>query len=417
LEVAEVIAGERVVTLQYADNQEDRRVRVYPDTLNAIAFTYRMESFATVLFEGFPDGAVIFSSGREMGTIAAGRYTARNLLPGPRSFSVYLDSWKEPYTIDVELSARKPNDPITFQGGRILALSVPRGVRIAVDGRQVAVGTGGREPCDLGVFYAGSHTVEFSGDTWITQSMPALVRPGTDTRISAALVTKPAPTSVEAGAATPGAHDGPGILRATDNSGLAENLEARLRRDGEDTPLLFGWDQALSLPAGRYVMEARRKGDPDWAFSSPFDIVSGGELTFSVPPVGYSAAWKIADLELKRQAAVLALDRAVRAKRARTITSNISLWTGLASLVPVVYGMVDGFIVYPTYQAETDFDVAAALHDRLMLDQNLWFFGSIAAGASAVSWSVRFFWNKSLPRALEALDAIDEELDYLRSPQ
>ncbi|MBN2874928.1 MAG: caspase family protein, partial [Spirochaetales bacterium] len=29
LEVAEVIAGERVVTLQYADNQEDRRVRVY----------------------------------------------------------------------------------------------------------------------------------------------------------------------------------------------------------------------------------------------------------------------------------------------------------------------------------------------------------------------------------------------------
>jgi len=76
-----VAEGERVVTLQYSDNQETRKLVVYPDVPNAVSFAYRQESFATVAFEGFPDGAVIYSAGRELGTIAAGRFTAGGLAP------------------------------------------------------------------------------------------------------------------------------------------------------------------------------------------------------------------------------------------------------------------------------------------------------------------------------------------------
>lgn len=424
LELDDITEGERIVTLQYADNQEDRRVLVYPDSVNAVSFSYRIESFATVSFEGFPDGAVVFSAGRELGSVYAGRFVAKNLVPGPRSFSIYYDRWSEPYPVSVDAGAQGTT-LTSFQGGRIFAVSVPRNVQVAVNGKVIARSDGLRDSYDLGLFPAGPHAITFSGDNWETQRSDTIVRAGTDTRVAASMTMRPgspgnpAGTQLMASSTAPssGGAYGFGAIRIRNDSGLPEGLEVRLRREGSDEPLPFQWDQVNVLTAGRYVVEARKAGDPEWPFSSSLDIVSGGEKSVTVPPMEYSTNWKIADLELRRQVASLVLGKAIKAKDGRTSVANVGAFLGFASLAVLGYGVIDGFIARPEYDAATDPAVITGLHNRINLDMNLWAFGSLAGGLSIIPQSFRLFGRKEIPAAQEALWAIDMELRNLRNPK
>lgn len=424
LEVAGVAVGERVVTLQYVDNQEDRRVSIYPDTLNAISFSYRMQSSASVSFLGFPDGAVVFSAGRELGKISGGAFVAKDLVPGPRDFSVYYERWSAPYKVAIEIDARASN-AATFAGARIVAVSLPVGVTVSVDGKAIVKGEGLRDSYDLGPFPAGEHSIGFTGEGYEGQSSVIVVKPGVEARVAAKLAKKPSPAGTSKPAAAAAGPSGAGAtaparsgkLRLTNDTGLKDGFEARLRREGGDSPLVFAWDEELSLPEGRYVLEARRSGDPEWAFSSSFDVVPGGARTQSVPQFGYSVAWRVADLELKRQAAALGVESALKAKKTRLAVSKVGAAAGLASLAVATFGFVDTAIAYPEYNAATDVDAAEALHERVSLDLYLWIGGSIATVAFSVPWSVRFFGNGKLARAEDALQAIEDELAALRKPQ
>jgi len=413
-----VAEGERIVTLQYSDNQETRKLVVYPDVTNAVSFAYRQESFATVAFEGFPDGAVIYSAGRELGTIAAGRFTAGGLAPGPRSFSVYHEAWAAPYLVAVDAAARA-TATAAFKGGRIVALSVPRNVQIAVDGKIVGRSDGLRDEYDLGLFPEGSHSVSFTGDNWDQQRLTASVTHGATARVTASMTMRPGSTAGSGTAASGGYGGGSGFgaLRIRNDSGLGEGLEVRVRKNGDDEALPFLWDQVNVLSAGDYVVEARRVGDPDWAFSKAIAIVSGAEDSVVIPAVEYSTTWRIADLELQREAAVMGLEQAVRAAKARRTTSNVGLTIGLVSLGLTAYGVVDSVIAIPIYEQGTDPVVLTALHRRLNLDTNFVIFGGSASIVSTLIWTVRFYGRKHVGNAQELVDRIDEALDSLRNPR
>ncbi|HPM71616.1 MAG TPA: caspase family protein [Spirochaetales bacterium] len=419
-----VAEGERVVTLQYSDNQETRKLVVYPDTANAVSFAYRQESFASVAFEGFPDGAVIYSAGRELGTIAAGRFTAGGLAPGPRSFSVYHESWASPYLVAVDAAARS-TATAAFKGGRIVALSVPRNVQIAVDGKVVARGDGLRDEYDLGLFPEGSHSVSFTGDNWDQQRSTASVAHGATVRVTASMTMRPGSSGGQAtpsGTAASGSGgysggSGFGGLRVKYLWGSSDEVVARITKEGEDDSLPISLEQTNLFSAGRYVLEAKLGNDWEWMFKQEIEIVPGSEQSLSIPHLDFSNSWKISDLTIQRS---LAFDRLVaiqKARKSRAAISNLGAVIGLAGLGVAVYGIVDGTSAYPEYQVAATPAEALLLRQRLVLDQNYLVFGLAGSGASFLLWTVRFGKQEELRNAQDEIDRLERMIDELRSQE
>ena len=292
-------------------------------------------------------------------------------------------------------------------------------MQIAVDGKIVARSDGLRDEYDLGLFPEGSHSVSFTGDNWDQQRLTASVTHGATARVTASMTMRPGSTAGSGTVASGGYGGGSGFgaLRIRNDSGLGEGLEVRVRKNGDDEALPFLWDQVNVLSAGDYIVEARRVGDPDWAFSKAVAIVSGAEGAVVIPAVEYSIAWRIADLELQREAALLGLEKAVKAGKARRTTANVSAIVGLAGLGLCAYGVVDTLIAMPDYETGTDPATLAVLHRRLNLDTNFVIFGGYSA-FSLISFSGIRFWGRNQVRDAQALvDVIDEELRTLRSPQ
>ncbi|MBU0929433.1 MAG: caspase family protein [Spirochaetes bacterium] len=418
LELPGVAEGERTVTLQYSDNQEVRKLVVYPDSANAVSFAYRQETFATVSFEGFPDGALVYSAGRELGTVIGGRFVARNLVPGPRTFSVYYDKWADPYQVSVDASAKAPSTA-AFQGGRIVALSVPRNVQIAVDGKVIARSDGLRDEYDLGLFPEGARTVSFTGDNWDQQRSTVSVAHGATARIAAAMTMRPGSSAGSPGSvATSGGYGGGtgyGGLRVKYQWGSAGEVEARLTKVGEIDSLPASLEQVNLLSAGRYVLEAKLSDDWEWMFTQEVDIVSGGEQSLTLPYLEFSNAWKISDLESQHRVALTQLSAIHQARKFRVGVSNLGAVIGLAGLGVAIYGIVDGTYAYPGYQAAATPAEALLLRQRINIDQNCLVFGLAGSGASFLLWTIRFGKQNELRSAQDAIDRIERMIEDLRS--
>lgn len=162
LELTDLEVGEYLITLRYQDNQESRSINVVPDITNTVRFTYQPVLLASVRFEGFPDGAAVYSAGREVGVVFDGELVVENLQPGPRLFQVYYERWAEPFATRLDAQADQEN-PVAFEGGRIVMRGLPADVAIRVNGLQVERTLAERQELDLGVYPAGDYVVSVTG--------------------------------------------------------------------------------------------------------------------------------------------------------------------------------------------------------------------------------------------------------------
>jgi len=419
LELPAIAEGERLVTLQYSDNQEDRRIVVHPDTANAASFSYRQESFATVSFEGFPDGAVVFSAGRELGTITGGRFIARNLVPGLRTFSVYYERWADPYQVSVDAEAPSQASTVptqaTFQGGRIIVLDVPRNVQVAVDGKTVTRGDGLRDVLDLGPYPTGAHAVSFSGDNYEPQRTETIVRPGQESRVTASMTMRPGSQSGGSTEMSSGLSSGFGGLRIRYGWGTPDTVVAELVREGAHEGIPATVDQLNMLSAGKYTLQSRLAEDYEWTFTETVVIPSGGEIAITIPYLTHSKSWQMDDLKAQLQAAEMDLYTATKARKGRVGRANFGALLGLASLGTMAYGIYDGSGAYPEYQAASSPAAAVSLRERLVIDQNYIIFGAASACVSFFIWTTRFGNNDAMENAEETLRYLEERIRMLEN--
>lgn len=380
LTLAGLAAGDHLITLQYRDKAEERRVAVLEGTASVVSFSYVPEALGDAAFLGFPDGSRVSAGGRDAGVVKDGKLEVRGLRAGVRSFQVSHDSWQDSMTVRAEIREDATAE-VVFAGATMLLDSVPEGVQVSVDGIQAVKPGGPRQNVSIGPYPEGHHSVAAGGGTYGTWRADIQV-PGTgEVPVSLRLTAREGPAPAAASQAAPGALKA-GFVNVVQDAGQDGNLVVRIRRlaDGAppeamglaglseesrfaDQPIEMKGTQVAVKP-GRWIAVARRTDDSKEACIQPFTVEGGSLVEVRLPLVGYSLAHQITEAAAVQDKAGRDYREAVgRQKLFKDIGTGSLVGCGISAAM-AVGAFVWGSIAYQEYAAITTVQGMAASSSR-----------------------------------------------------